>query len=281
MNYRHAFHAGNFADVFKHVLLARILVHLRQKETPFRVFDTHAGAGAYRLDSNEAERTREWVDGVGRVLDAPFEPAAHELLEPWLSFVRGLVARDPPIYPGSPLLAQHLARAQDRLVFCEKHGEDARSLRATFQRDRRVSAFEGDGWSVLAARLPPPERRGLVLIDPPFEQAREFAVIIEGLQTALRRWASGIYAVWYPIKARREVDAFSRRVAGLPAGKMLRIEIGLYDVERVDRLNGCGLIVINPPWRLDEEGLVVAKALAQWLAREGRGRHRVEWLKGE
>lgn len=281
MNYRHAFHAGNFADVLKHVVMTRILLHLQRKEAPFLVMDTHAGAGAYRTDSDEAGRTGEWAMGIGRVLAADLPPALAELVEPWLSLVKGMMTGPPPVYPGSPMLAQELTRAQDRMVFCEKRPDDAALLKAAFRRDRRVTALEADGWLALVERLPPPERRGMVLIDPPYEQPREFAAIADGLEAAIRRWATGTYVVWYPVKGRREVDAFARKIAALPVAKVLRIEIGLYEIERVDRLNGCGLLVLNPPWQLDVEARVLADWLAALFAREGTGRHRVEWLKGE
>jgi 23S rRNA (adenine2030-N6)-methyltransferase len=281
MNYRHAFHAGGFADVFKHALVVRLLLHLRRKETAFRVIDTHAGRGLYRLDAEEARRTGEWREGIGRVLDATFEPSVAALLEPWLASVRRLASDPEPSYPGSPLLLQDLTRPQDRLTFCEKLAGEAAALRAALGRDRRAQVVEGDGWSILQGHLPPPERRGLVLIDPPFEEAREFSTIATALGAALRRWNRGIYAVWYPVKSRRDVESFIRKLSGLPAPRILRVEIGLYDVERVDRLNGCGLLVVNPPWHFDEEAISLASGLGRVLAREGNGTRRLDWLKSE
>jgi 23S rRNA (adenine2030-N6)-methyltransferase len=281
MNYRHAYHAGNFSDVFKHVVLARILVHLALKDAAIRVIDTHAGVGLYSLEADEAQRTGEWHGGIGRVSDAVFPPPVADLLEPWLGIARELLAERPPLYAGSPVLAQRLTRPQDRLVLCEKHPQDARALSHVVRRDRRTSVRAGDGWEALVGLLPPPERRGLVLIDPPYEQERELSTVLDGLRSALRRWATGIYAVWYPVKARRDVESFLRKAAALPVGKVLCTEIGLYDVERVDRLNGCGMLILNPPWRLDEELRSLAPALARVMAHEGDGTHRVEWLKSE
>ncbi|MDQ0473711.1 23S rRNA (adenine(2030)-N(6))-methyltransferase RlmJ [Labrys wisconsinensis] len=281
MNYRHAFHAGNFADVFKHIVFSRILIHLARKDTAFRVIDTHAGAGLYDLEGEEAARTGEWIDGVGRLLERPLAAAAAALAEPWLAIVHELAGHVPRLYPGSPYLAQRLTRPQDRLTFGEARAADAGLLRETLGRDRRALVAAGDGWSLIKAQLPPPERRGVVLMDPPFEQEREFGAILDALEAGLRRWATGIYAVWYPIKGRREVDAFARRLAALPAGKVLRAEIGLYKVERIDRLNGCGMAIVNPPWHLDEDLRLLAPALAGHLAREGQGQSRVEWLRGE
>jgi 23S rRNA (adenine2030-N6)-methyltransferase len=281
MNYRHAFHAGNIADVFKHVVLSRILVHLAKKEAPFCVIDTHAGAGFYRIDGEEASRSGEWRDGVGRLLEARLDRSLDHLLSPWRSLAASLMAGEPRLYPGSPALSQTLSRPQDRLVLCEMHSEEASELRKAFRGDRRITILAGDGWTLLQAHLPPRERRGMVLIDPPFEAEREFAAILAALAKALRRWASGIYAVWYPIKGRREVDSFARKLAALPARTILRAEIGLFRVERVDRLNGCGMIILNPPWRLDDELAQIAPAFVQIMARDSPGTSRLEWLKVE
>jgi 23S rRNA (adenine2030-N6)-methyltransferase len=281
MNYRHAFHAGNFADVFKHVVVARILVRLMRKETPLRFIDTHAGAGVYSLDAEEAHRTGEWRDGVGRVLDASPSTGVAAILEPWLQLVSPMAQAEPRLYLGSPRLAQALLRPQDRLVLIEKHPVDARYLHQAIDGDRRCKALTGDGWSLLPGLVPPPERRGLVLIDPPFEEDRELATIIAVLEAALRRWSTGVYAVWYPIKARRPVEAFARKAAALNASKVWRAELQLFPVERIDRLNGCGMLVLNPPWQLDDDLAEAGPFLARVLAREDPGYFRAEWLKPE
>ncbi|MDQ0394627.1 23S rRNA (adenine(2030)-N(6))-methyltransferase RlmJ [Labrys monachus] len=285
MNYRHAFHAGNFADVLKHVVLARILTHLKQKDAPFRVIDTHAGVGLYDLEADEARRTGEWRDGVGLLAGqeaaAPATGAIADLLAPWRSVVDGLMAQQPPLYPGSPWLSAELTRAQDHLVFCEKHPEDARLLRQNFGGSRRVKVIEGDAWALLPGLLPPPERRGLVFIDPAFEQENEFRTIAENVGRALQRWATGVYAIWYPLKGLREADGFARRMAALPAARALRFEISRYAVQRIDRLNGCGMIILNPPWRLDEELREIGAHLARLFAREGEGVLRLDWIRQE
>ncbi|GLS22689.1 ribosomal RNA large subunit methyltransferase J [Labrys miyagiensis] len=281
MNYRHAFHAGNFADVLKHIVLARILVHLKAKDAPFRVIDTHAGTGLYNLDGNEAQRTGEWEEGVALVGQQPPPPDVAELIEPWLALTNILMAQKPPLYPGSPWIAADLTRAQDHLVFCEKHPEDAGLLSRNFERSKRVKVIEGDAWKLLPGLLPPPERRGLVLIDPPYEEDNEFKVIADSLAVALKRWATGIYVVWYPIKGMREVESFARKLAALPAGRILRFELSRYKVQRIDRLNGCGMIILNPPWKLDAELRAVGTYLAPLFAREGEGFLRLDWLKEE
>ncbi len=281
MNYRHGYHAGNFADVFKHAMLSLILGHLKAKEAAFRVIDTHAGAGAHDLSSEAAVKTGEWAGGIGRLADATLPPAVETLLRPYLSIVRDCLAADRPLYPGSPGLTLALARPQDRFVFCEKHPDEARLLRRHSGRDPRATVLEMDGWDALSREVPPRERRGLVLIDPTFEDPREFATIVEGLKTAHRRWATGVFAIWYPIKGRREVDSFARKIAALGIPKILRAEVSLYRIERIDRLNGCGMIVVNPPWKLADEWEVVGPALADVLAVEGSGAATLEWLAGE
>jgi 23S rRNA (adenine2030-N6)-methyltransferase len=281
MNYRHAFHAGNFADVLKHIVLARILTLLKAKDAPFRVIDTHAGTGLYNLEADEAQRTGEWKEGVALVTQKPPLPPVDELIAPWRLLCDGLMTQSPPLYPGSPWIATDLTRAQDPLIFCEKHPEDVARLRGNFERSKRVKVMEGDAWKLLPGLLPPPERRGLVFIDPPFEQENEFKVIAENVAQAVRRWATGVYAIWYPIKGMREVDSFARKMAALPVGRALRFEVSRYTVQRIDRLNGCGMIILNPPWKLDEELRAVGGYLAPLFAREANGFMRVEWLKQE
>ncbi len=281
MNYRHAFHAGNFADVLKHIVLARILVHLKAKDSPFRVIDTHAGTGLYNLEAGEAQRTGEWQEGIGLVAAKAPPSDVAELIAPWRILCEGLMAQSPPLYPGSPWIAADLTRAQDRLVFCEKHPEDAARLRGNFEGSKRVKVMEGDAWKLLPGLLPPPERRGLILIDPPYEQDNEFRTIAENVAAAVKRWATGVYAIWYPIKGMREVESFARKVAVLPVGRILRFELSRYMVQRIDRLNGCGMIILNPPWKLDEELRAVGAYLAPLFAREGEGFVRVDWLKEE
>lgn len=279
MNYRHAYHAGNFADVFKHAVFSRILLHLTRKETPFRVIETHAGRGLHALTSEEAGKTGEWRSGIGKILQAPLSLEATALLAPWLELVRKMVEKD-GIYPGSPALAEHLTRPRDRIVLCEMHHEDAHDLAGMFAHSQRVQVKHADGWVVLPALLPPPERRGVVLIDPPFEKESEFRTILTALRQALGRWERGIYAIWYPIKARRDVERFAARVQALGV-KALRSEIVLYHVERIDRLNGCGLIIVNPPWMLDKDIETFAPDLLRALAKDDGARVMTEWLVSE
>ncbi len=250
MNYRHAFHAGGFADVHKHAILALLLQHLRKKETPFAVLDTHAGAGGYDLTGDEARRTGEAEAGVLKLVDAPGEMA--EELAPYLDALRAANPSWPKVsaYPGSPMIARHMLRPQDRLVAVELHPEEARALKHRFAGDRQVSVHEADAYTALRAHLPPKERRGLVLIDPPFEQPDEFRRLTKALPEAIRRFATGVFALWYPIKDPMAVERFKAELAQL-GRPVLIAELYLHPPEDIARLNGSGVAIVNPPWQLD------------------------------
>ncbi|HET8996371.1 MAG TPA: 23S rRNA (adenine(2030)-N(6))-methyltransferase RlmJ [Acetobacteraceae bacterium] len=241
MNYRHAFHAGNFADCMKHALLLWLIEALQQKPAPIFVLDTHAGAGAYDLDAAEAQRTGEWRSGIGRLLDSP--PLA---LAPYVRLVRRL-----GLYPGSPALIRAVLRPDDRLACCELHPEDAFELRRRFARDKQVAVHRRDGWEALGALLPPKERRGLVLIDPPFEDPQEFSRLAQALAAAQARFPSGVFAAWYPVKHRAPVRGFHAMLqqSGIP--DVVVAELLLREPVDPTRLNGCGLAVINPPFRFE------------------------------
>jgi 23S rRNA (adenine2030-N6)-methyltransferase len=314
MNYQHAYHAGNFADVVKHAIFCRVLVHLREKPAPFRVIDTHAGAGGYNLAGPEAIKTQEWQDGVGRLLPADLAaqsadagpqaadlgPQAADLLAPYLDAV---VALNPngrlAAYPGSPKLAQALLRRQDRLIACELEPRAAADLEHTLKGDARAKAIAIDGWTALTAYVPPRERRGVVLIDPPFEQPDEFVRLPERLVAAHRKWPTGIYLLWYPIKDDAEVAAFVGKLAGSGIAKMLRAELILPTAGPVASLasdmrpgsssgltprpglRGSGLIAVNPPWTLYRELEVLLPVLAGLLSRGPAGTMTLHWLAGE
>jgi 23S rRNA (adenine2030-N6)-methyltransferase len=283
MNYRHAFHAGNFADVMKHALLARILVYLTQKDAPLRFIDTHAGAGRYDPASAAARRSPEWRDGIARVLKAAPPAPIARLLAPYLEAVGphdpgGM----PTSYPGSPAIAQALLRPQDRIALCEAHPEEREALVAALGRDKRLSIVGTDGYVALNAYCPPKERRGLVLIDPPFEEPDELKHVEEALARAIRKWQTGIYVAWRPI---REVVAdarFLNAVAALGAPNILRIELdvgpGASGAHGQAPLARAGLLVVNPPHTLLAEVRTLVPWLAALMARGGRGAHACEWL---
>jgi 23S rRNA (adenine2030-N6)-methyltransferase len=256
LNYRHAFHAGNFADVVKHALLVWLLRAMARKHKPFLVLDTHAGVGAYDLQADPALRTGEAVGGIFRVLGAR-EPA----LADYLSVVTSL-----GLYPGSPEIARALLRPGDRLVCCELHPEDAAALRRRYARRPSVSVHARDGYEAMNALLPPPERRGLILVDPPYEQPDEFARLAAALRVAQARFATGAFVAWYPLKGRAPVRAFHAALAGIR--DVVAAEFRLREPVDAARLNGCGLLVINPPWQFEAAAHDILEAL---LAHLGTG----------
>jgi 23S rRNA (adenine2030-N6)-methyltransferase len=306
MNYRHAFHAGNFADVVKHAVLARVLLHLGAKPAPYRVIDTHAGAGLYDLNGPEAGRSCEWQAGIGRLLPAGIahadmadagshsaddgarpaggriDAAARVLLAPYLDAV---AARNSAgrltTYPGSPALVGAFLRSQDRLIACEHEPGAAAALQRNFAHDRRVKTVAIDGWTALKAYVPPKERRGLVVVDPPYEESSEFARLAQSFESAHRKWATGIYVLWYPIKGHTEPDALARRLVRSGIGKILRAEVEVGAPTIPARLHGCGLIMVNPPWMLEQELKIMLPQLAAILAAPGRGTCRIDWLSRE
>jgi len=253
---------------------------LRGKPAAFRVIDTHAGAGLYDLAGEKAARGGEWQGGIGALMAAQTSQAIAELLAPYLEVVRAVNDSDRiRVYPGSPALARAWLRPQDTLVACELDPKSAAALRRNLRGDVRIKTLAMDGWTALNAYVPPKERRGVVLVDPPFEVDNEFMRLAKALSAAHRKWATGIYALWYPIKGRGEPEAFAKRLRRLP--KVLRAELLVSALSDPTRLNGAGMIVVNPPWTLENELSSLLPALASILGREGKGRFRLDWLGGE
>jgi 23S rRNA (adenine2030-N6)-methyltransferase len=281
MNYRHAFHAGNFADVFKHSILLGLLEQLKRKDSAFCYFDTHAGRGRYDLRSEEAKRTREQDGGIKRLLASTRLPAA---LHIYVNLVRALNAGhggELIAYPGSPLLASLVMREQDRAILCELQEDEAAALKALFRGDARFSVHQRDGYEALTALTPPKPQRGLVLIDPPFEaQVGEFREIETTLAAALARWPNPTYAVWYPIKLRQHVAPFHRWLAEKSAASSVLVaELLLHPDNSALRLNGCGMAMLNPPWKFDRELNEILPVLCELLSQGRYGAQSIQWLK--
>lgn len=282
MNYRHAYHAGNFADVVKHLIVTRIVLYLQRKDQAFRVIDTHAGIGRYDLQGIEAGKTNEWQGGIGRLLEAKVDAKVAELIQPYLDIVRAENADGAMRhYPGSPLIVRHLLRRQDRLSALELHPEDAEMLAETFASDIQVRVTELDGWLALGAHLPPKEKRGLVLVDPPFEVAGEFDRLVDGLARAHKRFSGGTFALWYPVKDRQEVRRFvtALRETGIP--KILRTELVIRAPSPEPRLDGTGMIVVNPPYTLEDELRTILPALVKILGETQGADFALDWIRGE
>ena len=288
MNYRHHFHAGNFADVAKHALLVLLVRALQKKEKGFLYLDTHAGRGGYDLSSaaqgDSLARRPEWPDGIGRLWNLN-EPAS--MLAEYFSLVRafdrkkGNLTKEPRFYPGSPWLAHALMRPQDRLMLCEKQPDECAILREAFKVSERTSVRETDGYVALRAQLPPPERRALVLIDPPFEAQDEFVQIAAGLGDALKRFPSGVYAIWYPLTERAKVDAFFEELIALKPPAVLAAELAIASDLAALKMKGCGLVIVNPPWQFANVAESALAFLSGPLAQAPGGGQRVTWVVPE
>jgi len=282
MNYRHAFHAGNFADVVKHIILTRVLAYLMRKDAAFRVIDTHAGVGLYDLLGDEAGRTGEWREGIGRLMAADLPEPAATLVAPYLAAVTAQNGDDQlRYYPGSPFIARHMLRDQDRLMALELHPTDAEALRQNFEGDIQTRVTQLDGWAAMGTHLPPKEKRGLVLVDPPFEIKGEFERMVQALVKAHARWPGGTYAFWYPIKDPKDVQAYVKGLRATGIDKILRLELTIRAPSIPPRLHGTGMVVVNPPYVLEDEMRTLLPKLAGLLADEGRGRFHIEWIRGE
>jgi 23S rRNA (adenine2030-N6)-methyltransferase len=274
LNYRHAYHAGNFADVVKHVALVGILLHLRRKDTPFAVIDSHAGRGLYDLSDEAAAKTGEAKDGIGRLRG--LAPPLPEALDTYLKLT---VESGADFYPGSPLIAAKLLRPQDRLLAIEKHPEEAAALATTLTPFRKATVENADGYTRLLKLLPPPERRGLVLIDPPFEAIDEFQTLAQTVSGAYRRFATGVYLIWYPVKSQAAADGFCGEVLAGGMDKALRIEIAVSP--STEKLGRSGLLVLNPPYGFDGAMREILGVLSPLLGQGVVAETRLNWLAGE
>ncbi len=285
MNYRHHFHAGNFADVMKHALLVGLVRALQKKETGFLYLDTHAGRGGYDLaaaaSGDSLARKPEWPDGIGRLWAGGDLPPA---LASYLALVRdfdrqeGNLTTGPRFYPGSPRLVRLLARPVDRLVLCEMQPAECDALRAGFSRHARTEVREADGYAAVRALLPPPERRALVLLDPPYEAPDEFARMVDVLREGVRRLPGGVFAAWYPLTERARGEEFLAAVRALAPPPALAVELAIAGDASALKLKGCGLLVVNPPWQFDSVAREILSFLAGALAQEPGGGSRVEWV---
>jgi len=280
LSYRHGFHAGNFADVFKHVALVLLLDHLKRKDKGFAYLDTHAGAGRYDLRGEMARKTGEAATGIFKLWNASEVPA---IVTTYLDIIRALNGGNgmPRWYPGSPLIARALLRPQDRMLLAELHPADAPLLDLEFRGDKQVQVRREDGYHMLKAKLPPHERRGMVLIDPAYELRDEPVRIVRGVQEACQRWATGIYAIWYPIMPKVPARKLHEALAATGLRKILMAEFCLFPRDNPLGMNGSGMIVINPPWQFDTEIAALMTWLRQQMDPGNQGESIVRWLVPE
>jgi 23S rRNA (adenine2030-N6)-methyltransferase len=283
MNYRHAYHAGNFADVLKHVVLLMLVEHLKKKPAPFFYLDTHAGRGLYDLSEAQAQRSGEYKGGIGLMLEAPAASLPPELAA-YVGLVRASAGKGHSAitaYPGSPLIVARLRRAEDRLVLAETLPKEAAALRVALGRARRVSVIEGDGYAALKAQLPPRENRGLVLIDPSYESDAEFDRVLAGLELARGRWPTGTFCVWYPLTDRAGPLRFRRDLEQSGLSRVLDVRLSVLPADAQVGLAGAGLVIVNPPWQLDARLKELLPVLHRLLSPGGHGGSGVEWLVPE
>ena len=277
--YRHLFHAGNFADVFKHCLLCRLVLALEKKDTPFFVLDTHAGIGRYDLTHEWALKNAEFRDGIAQIWGRLNVPGA---FKPYFDAIRGENAGDAlRFYPGSPRIVRRLLRPLDRLVLVELNKKDCASLGSLFRGDRQTTVHLLDGYHALKTFLPPNERRGLIFIDSSFDRAREFDRLTQGLKDAHRRFATGVYALWYPLMEPLAMRAFERAMGETGISKILQLELCVVPEGFSDTMRGCGMLVVNPPFGFSAEAQEMLRWLQPLLSRRGEGAHRVRWLVPE
>ncbi|MDX7999824.1 23S rRNA (adenine(2030)-N(6))-methyltransferase RlmJ [Xenorhabdus sp. Reich] len=279
LSYRHSFHAGNHADVLKHTVQSLIIESLKTKEKPFLYLDTHAGAGRYQLSGEHAERTGEYLNGIARIWqrdDIPEELAAY------MSVVKALNQKGSlRYYPGSPLIARHLLREYDELNLSELHSSDFPLLRTEFSRDERTRLLREDGYQQLKSKLPPISRRGFVLIDPPYELKSDYQNVVQGIQEGYKRFATGTYALWYPVVLRQQIKRMVKDLQATGIRKILQIELGVRPDSDQRGMTASGMIVINPPWKLEQQMKAVLPWLNQVLIPEGTGHTLVEWIVPE
>jgi 23S rRNA (adenine2030-N6)-methyltransferase len=277
LSYRHAFHAGNHADVLKHAVLTLVIDYLKQKEKPFWYVDTHAGAGIYALDSSEARKNAEYKTGIERLLIQKNE--LPEFLQSYFAVIDKLRMAAPNTYPGSPLFAAELLREKDRLRLFELHPQDHGFLRDNFSRDRRIVIAQSDGFAGLRALLPPPPRRAVVLIDPPYELKDDYAHVVRALQDALQRFSNGTYLIWYPLLARTEAQRLPQKLSAF-AAPSLRVELKVENPKGEFGMFGSGMFIINPPWVLHDQLKILLPKLQILLGKKGEAGFVLE-AKGE
>ncbi|GAB1438866.1 23S rRNA (adenine(2030)-N(6))-methyltransferase RlmJ [Providencia sp.] len=279
LSYRHSFHAGNHADVLKHTVQSLIIESLKEKEKPFLYLDTHAGAGRYQLTGEHAEKTGEYLEGIARIWEQPDLP---EELLPYMNIVRQLNDNGRlRYYPGSPLLAKYLLREQDKLVLTELHPSDYPLLRTEFSRDNRAQVSKEDGYQQLKSKLPPHSRRGFMLMDPPYEIKTDYEAVVKAVVEGYKRFATGTYAIWYPVVLRQQIKRMLNQLEATGIRKILQIELAVRPDSDQRGMTASGMIVINPPWKLEQQMKNVLPWLHKTLVPEGTGHTLVEWVVPE
>ncbi|QKJ85178.1 23S rRNA (adenine(2030)-N(6))-methyltransferase RlmJ [Paramixta manurensis] len=279
LSYRHSFHAGNHADVLKHTVQSLIITSLKEKEKPFLYLDTHAGAGRYQLSGEHAERTGEYLEGIARVWQHADLPTA---LAPYIEAVKALNPSGTlRYYPGSPLIARHLLRPEDKLQLTELHPSDFPLLRGEFLKDSRARTERADGYQQLKSKLPPPSRRGLVLIDPPYELKTDYQAVVQGIQEGYKRFSTGVFALWYPVVLRQQIKRMFNELEATGIRRILQIELAVRPDSDQRGMTASGMVVINPPWKLEQQMRELLPWLHKTLVPGGTGHTKIDWIVPE
>ncbi|WP_428944773.1 23S rRNA (adenine(2030)-N(6))-methyltransferase RlmJ [Pantoea sp. FN060301] len=279
LSYRHSFHAGNHADVLKHTVQSLIIDALIEKDKPLLYLDTHAGAGRYLLSGEHAERTGEYMEGIARIWQQDDLPAE---LESYISCIKALNPNDKlRFYPGSPLIARHLLRPYDQMSLTELHPSDYPMLRTEFSKDDRARTERSDGYQQLKSKLPPPSRRGLILIDPPYEMKSDYQAVVKGIKEGYKRFGTGVYALWYPVVLRQQIKRMFAELEASGIRRILQIELAVRPDSDRFGMTASGMVVINPPWKLEQQMNNVLPWLHKHLVPAGTGHTKVSWIVPE
>ncbi len=279
LSYRHSFHAGNHADVIKHTVLSLILTAMKEKEKPFLYLDTHAGAGRYLLSSERAERTGEYLEGIAKIWQRDDCPAQ---MEAYLTVLRHYNRSGQlRYYPGSPLIARQLLREDDKLNLTELHTSDYPLLRNEFQKDPRAKVQRADGYGQLKSQLPPASRRGVILMDPSYELKSDYQDVVTGMAEAYKRFSTGVYAIWYPVVLRQHIKRMLKGLESSGIRRILQIELAVRPDSDQRGMTASGMIVVNPPWKLEQQMTDILPWLHQVLVPSGHGHTLVKWVVPE
>jgi 23S rRNA (adenine2030-N6)-methyltransferase len=279
LSYRHSFHAGNHADVLKHTVQSLIIGSLKEKEKPFLYLDTHAGAGRYQLSGEHAERTGEYLEGIGKLWQRDDLP---DDLSPYMSVINYFNRSEKlRYYPGSPLIARHLLREYDKIHLTELHSSDYPLLRNEFAKDERAKVQRADGYQQVKSQLPPPSRRGFILIDPSYEMKTDYQEVVKGIQEGYKRFATGTYALWYPVVLRQQVKRLLRDLEASGIRRILQIELAVRPDSDQQGMTASGMIVINPPWKLEQQMNTLLPWLHKALVPSGQGHTLMKWVVPE
>lgn len=279
LSYRHIYHAGNHADILKHIVVSEICKHLIKKDAPFFYLDTHAGIGKYALDSDKAQKNKEYQSGIARLFEEKNLP---EPIEALLDIVRDMNPNSSlTYYPGSPKIVDYYVRQKDKLHLCELHPNDYPILAALFPNKRKANVVKDNGFDAVKAMLPPPQKRGFVLMDPPYEVKKDYQYVVQALVDGIKRFPQGTYAIWYPVLGRKQANDLLKAVEATKIRNVLLLEMNIRDTEKERGMAGSGMIIVNPPWTLEKEANQFLPVLTKLLAEDDQANYQVQWITPE